>query len=291
MVNKNYKRMKVILSVLFLSVSYLTFAQKGFEKEIKQFYEYLNSGDSAKVKSYFLPSANIVHLDSDTVLIVSVSEFLTVCPQFKSKQYKEEVVSIELIQWTERTLRYRVEFIFFENNEPIQCGVDEFTMLCYNNSDYFIDKIYSEVKDCAGISLKEETKQEVTIKIDNLMNQWHVDAADAELDSYFRLMHPEFIFLGTDPSERWTKNDFYSFCQPYFIKGSTWIFKTNWRNIYFSEDGKTAWFEESIDTWMNESRGSGVLILVDNEWKLIHYNLTVLIENEKMKKFLKLRAN
>lgn len=122
------------------------------------------------------------------------------------------------------------------------------------------------------------------------MNQWHLYAADAELDSYFGMMHPEFIFLGTDPSERWTKNDFYKFCKPYFDKGSTWDFKTNWRNIYFSQDGKTAWFEESLDTWMNECRGSGVLIYAEGEWKLIHYNLTVLVENEKMKKFIKLRS-
>jgi hypothetical protein len=40
---------------------------------------------------------------------------------------------------------------------------------------------------------------------------------------------------------------------------------------------------------MDECRGSGVFQKVEGEWKLYHYNLTVLIENEKMDKFIKLR--
>ena len=52
---------------------------------------------------------------------------------------------------------------------------------------------------------------------------------------------------------------------------------------------KTAWFEESLDTWMKECRGSGVLVYENASWKLSHYNLTVLIENEKVGKFIKLK--
>ena len=83
--------------------------------------------------------------------------------------------------------------------------------------------------------------------------------------------------------------EFYKFCKPYFDKKTTWSFTPLWRNVYFSEDGKTAWFEEQLTTWMEECRGSGVLVKKDKEWKLVHYNLTVLIENEKVKSFIELR--
>jgi hypothetical protein len=41
---------------------------------------------------------------------------------------------------------------------------------------------------------------------------------------------------------------------------------------------------------MESCRGSGICVLDANgEWKIAYYNLTVLIENEKIKKFIKLR--
>ncbi len=50
-----------------------------------------------------------------------------------------------------------------------------------------------------------------------------------------------------------------------------------------------AWFDEDLDTWMKGCRGSGILEKQKGEWKLVYYNLTVLIENEKIKEFIKLR--
>jgi hypothetical protein len=132
-------------------------------------------------------------------------------------------------------------------------------------------------------------KQINEIIIDTLLNNWHQDVSNFNLKSYFEKLDSSFIFLGTDPNERWTKNQFYVFCKPYFEKKTTWNFKPLWRNVYFSEDGKTAWFEEQLDTWMDECRGSGVLIYRDNKWRLTHYNLTVLIENEKVQSFIDLR--
>jgi hypothetical protein len=40
---------------------------------------------------------------------------------------------------------------------------------------------------------------------------------------------------------------------------------------------------------MRSCRGSGILILEKGEWTLVYYNLTVLIENEKIKEFIELR--
>jgi hypothetical protein len=53
--------------------------------------------------------------------------------------------------------------------------------------------------------------------------------------------------------------------------------------IYFSESGKMAWFDEVLDTWMGLSRGSGVIILTSDGWKIKHYVLSVTVPNEDIK--------
>ena len=120
-----------------------------------------------------------------------------------------------------------------------------------------------------GVSKNTSTKTtiEKESEINGLMDKWHNDVIAFELDSYFNVMDESFIFLGTDPKERWSKDEFYGFCKPYFEKKTSWNFTPLWSNVYFSEDGKIAWFEEQLTTWMEECRGSGVLIKKDNEWK------------------------
>ncbi|MCC6701454.1 MAG: nuclear transport factor 2 family protein [Fluviicola sp.] len=128
-----------------------------------------------------------------------------------------------------------------------------------------------------------------TEEMDILMNAWHKAAAEANGDFYFGLMDESFVFLGTDPNERWGKEAFMAFCKPHFEKGKGWDFKTIERHWSFSKDKKTAWFDEKIDTWMKDCRGSGVMIKKGKEWYLTQYNLAVLIENDKIQSFIELR--
>ena len=48
-------------------------------------------------------------------------------------------------------------------------------------------------------------------KINSVMDTWHEDVINSDLDSYFNVMGESFIFLGTDPKERWSKDEFYKF--------------------------------------------------------------------------------
>ena len=124
---------------------------------------------------------------------------------------------------------------------------------------------------------------------DSIIDNWHQSASLANLDRYFNAVHDNFVFLGTAPGERWTKNEFYTFSKPYFDKGKAWDFKASNRKWDFSEDSTVAWFDEDLETWMRGCRGSGILIYKENQWKISYYNLTVLIENEKIKSFIELR--
>lgn len=122
-----------------------------------------------------------------------------------------------------------------------------------------------------------------------LINRWHIDAAKANFESYFAATTVDFVFLGTAPGERWAREEFQAFCKPYFDKGKAWDFKPSHRIWNFSNDGKTAWFDEDLDTWMLGCRGSGVCVKQKGKWKIAYYNLTVLIENEKVQEFIELR--
>jgi hypothetical protein len=128
-----------------------------------------------------------------------------------------------------------------------------------------------------------------TKDIDSLIDQWHLAAANADFTKYFSITSDKFVFLGTDPKERWEKKEFEAFCKPYFEKGKAWNFTASNRKWVFSENKTTAWFDEDLATWMKGCRGSGVIEKINNEWKLVYYNLTVLIENEKINEFIQLR--
>ena len=128
-------------------------------------------------------------------------------------------------------------------------------------------------------------------KLDQLILNWHKAASEAKFDAYFNCLTDDFIFLGTAPGERWTKKEFQEFSKPYFDKGQAWDFKASNRIWNFSKDGKTAWFDEDLATWMQGCRGSGVCTKIRGVWSISYYNLTVLIENEKIKEFIELRKN
>jgi len=133
--------------------------------------------------------------------------------------------------------------------------------------------------------------KDYTTELNQYITNWHQAATDANFSNYFGAMSESFIFLGTAPGERWTKNEFEKFSKPYFDKGQAWDFKASNRRWQFSKNKKIAWFDEDLETWMQGCRGSGILIRKKGKWSLVYYNLTVLIENEKIKEFIDLRKS
>ncbi|MDG1046688.1 MAG: nuclear transport factor 2 family protein [Bacteroidia bacterium] len=120
--------------------------------------------------------------------------------------------------------------------------------------------------------------------IDQLISNWHQSAANANLDEYMNLMDSSFIYVGTDATEKWSKKEFALFCKPYFDKKKTWDFKSLDRTINISSNQNTAWFYEILETHMGTCRGSGILKLYNQQWKLNQYVLSLAIPNEDMNK-------
>ncbi len=117
-------------------------------------------------------------------------------------------------------------------------------------------------------------------KIAAVLDDWHQAASVADEARYFGYFAPNGIYMGTDPTERWTVAEFRAWAKPRFQSKKTWTFKARDRHIEFSADGKTAWFDEMLNTLdLGVCRGSGVLVLLGGSWKIAQYNLSVPIPN------------
>lgn len=159
----------------------------------------------------------------------------------------------------------------------------------------FSEKMKKTIIILASIVMLSCSSHQVNItsekeKINSILNNWHKAAAEAKFDNYFNLLSDESIYIGTDATENWNKKEFQNFAKPYFDRGKAWNFKTIERNIYFSEDQKMIWFDELLDTQMKICRGSGVMILENNQWKIKHYVLSMTIPNDNVDEVVKVKS-
>lgn len=128
---------------------------------------------------------------------------------------------------------------------------------------------------------KAQGSRKTESAINAVVDDWHQAAAAADETRYFQHMSATAVFIGTDPTERWTKDAFQKWAHPYFAKGKAWSFKPKQRLLTLHADGKVAWFDEMLDTPnLGLCRGSGVLVLEEKGWRIAQYNLSVPIAND-----------
>jgi len=135
---------------------------------------------------------------------------------------------------------------------------------------------------CATFTLCAQSPAERAVAA--VLDDWHLAAAQADEERYFGHLAEAAVFLGTDPGERWPKAAFQVWAHPIFLRGKAWSFKATRRAITVSKDGRTAWFDEDLDTPnLGPARGSGVLGREQERWLIQQYNLSVPIPNALMK--------
>jgi ketosteroid isomerase-like protein len=124
--------------------------------------------------------------------------------------------------------------------------------------------------------------------IETVLNSFHQAAANAEAKPYFNLLSQDAVFLGTDATERWSKDEFIAFVEPYFSQGKGWLYTPVERNISLIKQGQVAFFDEIL---FSESygtcRGSGLLVQTDQGWKISQYNLSIPMPNGVAKALVK----
>jgi len=138
------------------------------------------------------------------------------------------------------------------------------------------------------VTLAHDSTSTAKHSIEQVLNSFHQAAANAEEKAYFDLLSEDAIFLGTDASERWTKNEFKAFVVPYFSKGQGWLYTPTQRNINLIEKGLVAFFDELLSSESyGTCRGSGVLIKTKQGWRISQYNLSIPMPNGIAKALVK----
>jgi ketosteroid isomerase-like protein len=124
-------------------------------------------------------------------------------------------------------------------------------------------------------------------KVEAVLDDFHAAASAADEERYFSHFAAAGVFLGTDATERWTRDEFRAFVHPYFARGQGWTYQPRDRHVAVSAGGGTAWFDELLDNAKyGECRGTGVLQRAAGEWKIEQYHLTIPMPNELAEGFV-----
>ncbi len=133
---------------------------------------------------------------------------------------------------------------------------------------------------------QNEFKQQA---VNQQLDRLHRFAAEAKGQAYFSLFSDNAVFIGTDAGETWSIKDFKDYALAYFNQGKGWLYIPQQRHIYFSKDGKTAWFDEILkNEKYGVTRGTGVLQKYGDGWKIEQYHLTLPIPNDLAEKIVTL---
>jgi hypothetical protein len=127
----------------------------------------------------------------------------------------------------------------------------------------------------------DKVSAETEARIHAVLDEFHAAASVADEERYLGQLGPEAVFLGTDGSERWAGEAFRAFVHTYFSRGKGWTYEPSGRSVEIAADGRTAWFDERLENEsFGECRGTGVLQLREDGWKIEQYSLSIPIPNE-----------
>lgn len=292
-----YKLILAMLSLLISLPSYSQSREDSLKNVIGNFFTSMKKNDingfSKIMDSGSELKTVMKYKDSLMVHTSSYAEFQSMMNEPLAGEWEEKMKNYTYLHdelmstiWTE------YDFIF--NGKLSHTGVNQFTLMRNPESKEFGWKIISIIdtrypKGKGDLSNDKKSENE-SGQIDTLLNKWHQAAAKANESDFFDLMSDSCIYKGTDKTERWTKKEFHSFAKPFFDKGKAWDFKPLERHIRLDDNLQTAWFDERLDTWMGECKSSGILKKENGVWKLWLYDLSVTIDNDKIKKFIKLSS-
>lgn len=279
--------MKYLFTLLLLGTSLLTFGQDQEQEAvintIKQMFDGMRAGDSAMVSAVFVADAGMFTVFTDKNGDAqrrqgSLQNFLNAVGTPHDKVWDEKIWSYKVkidgvlaTAWTEYT--------FYHGGELSHCGVNAFNLFKSNDGWKIIN-----VTDTRR---KSNCIEDQTPTVNQFLDDWHKAAATADEDTFFGSMTQDGIYIGTDASERWLRDELKEWSAKYFDRESAWSFTPIERTITFSDDYSLAWFDELLDTWMGTCRASGVVQYINGEWKIKHYHLSIAVPNDAVDSYLK----
>jgi len=278
------KKGTIFFLIFFGFFSQVGQAQEGPVAIVQQLFDGMRQTDSTAIAACFDARARLMSVGenkSGKVMVheTPAEEFIKQIGSKHDQIFDEQIYEVTFNQ-DGRLATVWAPYTFYVDDKLSHCGTNAFQLYEGHQGWKII-----QITDTRRRSNCPEPPAKL---IHRLMDAWHHAAATADEDVFFGSMTADAIYLGTDESERWLRDELKKWSAPYFAKETAWAFTPLDRELYFAEDGVTAWFEEKLATWMGPCRGSGVLTLTDEGWKLKHYNLAMLVPNDKVDGFLKL---
>ncbi len=285
--------LKKLILPAFLLLHFSTQAQTVEDEQaaviatIQRMFDAMRAGDSAAVRSVFDPTARLqtpfTNKEGKPMLVnETVGEFAVAVGTPHTEVWDERIWSYD-VQVDGRLATAWTEYTFYLDGKMLHCGVNAFQLFKGENGW----KI-TQITDTRRKNNCQTEANSDLASINKLMDDWHHAAAVADEEKFFGSMTADGIYLGTDASERWLRDEMKEWSKKFFERDTAWAFTAHDRQVYFSANGQMAWFEELLDTWMGPCRGSGVLQKTNEGWKICHYNLAVAVANDVVNDYIKL---
>lgn len=257
--------------------------QKLIKSTINQLFESMRKADSTSAKKLFHETASLktvgIKKDGSTFLQKeNISEFLKAIARPRKEIYDERILSFD-VRIDGAFANAWCDYAFYVDDKFSHCGIDAFQMIKKDENWLILD--------ITDTRRKTNCEPTTSNEIDSVMNRWHKAAAVADEDTFFGLMTENAEYIGTDPSEHWKRDELKKWSEKYFQRESAWDFKPKSRTIHFTQNGQYAWFDELLDTWMGDCRGSGILIKTAEGWRIEQYVLSMAVLNDLTKDYLK----
>ncbi|MEO6130466.1 MAG: nuclear transport factor 2 family protein [Saprospiraceae bacterium] len=281
---------KIFFSILLLSLFDPAWSQ---ETEVRSLVDLMLHSmlqkDTSALRKCFIPGVQLMTYAHDykgnyMAKYLTVYDFLNQTAQIGDTEI-EEVLTGWQCYIDEGMATVWAPYEFFYDGKFSHCGVNSMQLMKVKG-EWKITQISDtrRKKDCIN-------DKDIMQVIDSLINEWHHAAAVADEKTFFGRMSEDAVYIGTDASERWLRDELAVWSKKYFDSASAWNFKPISRNIRIAPGTHMAWFDELLDTWMGTCRSTGIMELSDNEWKIVHYQLSVTIPNDIMDSFLKFIGN
>jgi len=280
---------KTLIVILCFNLFNAAFAQEkvadkiAIKSVINQFFDGMRMVDSTMILDVVHSDATLKTIyfeeGSPKVGISEMSEFITAVGTPHKKTFDEQIWSYDIkidgnlaTAWT--------EYSFYLDSILLHCGINAFEL--------FKSEKGWKILGITDTRRNENCQEKPENTINELMDNWHKAAATADEDVFFGSMTEDGIYIGTDASERWLRDELKEWSAEYFKRDKAWDFTPIERQVFFSEDKKTAWFNETLNTWMGVCRSSGVLVLTADGWKIKQYHLSMTVPNEAVKEYLEM---
>lgn len=253
--------------------------QKGPDFMVQAFFKALNAKDTSALRTLLLPEVELSTVkESGALETISLQTFLEQLGEIRLPI--EERTSVDQLRSTDLMAQAWMPYRFYLNGAYTHCGINHIFLIRRGARWWIKQIIDTRHKHCAIDSVNQE-------KVHAFIDDWHRAAAEADEAAFFGKMAPTSVYIGTDTNERWTKKAFRRWAQPYFKASPAWDFEPLSRNLRFLDNGLVL-FDELLSTHMGVCRSTGLLRKVGADYQILHYQLSLTLDNAKLPDFLKL---